>query len=176
MKKIFSIIILAVAVAVAFSSCDNRPPFVRLAAAIDSINAQYQQEHATKDKYITYDKWENELHFHVDFPGVIDADAFEPIAENIRTRFLDELVTVDAFGVATEILDAKANVVLDIKGLNDTSYEILLVTNDIRAAYDAAREAEAVREEAPEADPYDLDQEQIEHELLEGNAPSIGKE
>lgn len=173
MKKILSIIAVALVFALSFSSCDNRPPYVRLAAAIDSLNAQYQEEHNTDAKLITYDKWENELHFHTDFPGVIDSDAFEPIAENIKELFLESLVTDNEFGIATEILDAKANVVIDIKGLNDTSYEILIVTNEITAAYDKAREAEANLDESAEENPYDLSPEQVQHELEEGNVTTV---
>lgn len=183
MKKIILLLIAAFAVcAVSLTSCDNKPPFVRLAAAIDSINAQYERTHDTSDKVVTYEKWENVVHFHISFPGVIDRDAFEPIAANIKERFVENLVTDDEFGIATEILDAKANVIIDIEGMNDTKYEVLIVTNEIAEAYDAARaveneenlieKAREARDEAIDT----LDAAQIEHELLEGNAPSIAAE
>ena len=178
MKKIFGFIALVVALAATFSSCDNRPPYVRLAAAIDSLNAQYEQVNNTKDKYITYEKWENVVHFHIDYPAVIEAEVFEPIAANIKENFLRVLVTDDEFGIATEIIDAKSNIVIDIHGLNDTKYEVLIVTNEIIAAFDAAHPA--VEEEEPagdEGEPADtLSPEQIEQELLEGNVPSIEKQ
>lgn len=173
MKKILSVIALAILVAVSFTSCDNRPPYIRLAAAIDSINARYEEQHNTKDKYITYNKWENEVVFHEEYPGVIEQEVFEPIAANMREMFLSNLVSEDEYGIATEIIDAKSNIILYIRGLNDTKYEVLIVTNDIIAAYDAARAAEEAREEPAEEAVDSLSPEQIEHELLEGNIPSI---
>lgn len=176
MRKIFSIIALAAIVAISFSSCDNRPPYIRLAAAIDSLNTRYEQMNNTKEKYITYEKWENVVHFHVDYPVVIEPDVFEPIAANIRETFLRDLVTGDEYGIATEIIDAKSNVVIDIHGMNDTKYEVLIVTNEIIAAYDAAHPAVEESEPAVEEAPEQLDSAQIEQELLEGNAPSIAAE
>lgn len=183
MKKIILLLIAAFGIcALTFTSCDNKPPFVRLAAAIDSINNQYEEAHGTKDKFITYEKWENVVHFHIDFPGVIDRDAFEPIAANMKEMFLDQLVKDNEFGIVTEMMDAKSNMMLDFKGLNDTSYEVLIVANEIMAAYDAAQAAkseEKLIEEAIERHEEAIDtlnQAQIEQELLEGNAPSIAED
>lgn len=175
MKKILSLIAAIAVAAVVFTGCNNKPPFVKLAAAIDSINAQYEQAYGTKDKYVTYEKWENEVHFHIEFPGVIDRDAFEPIAANIKSRFLESLAVEDPFGLATEILDAKANVILNINGLNDTSYQVLIVTNEISAAVEQAHTPEG-RLEAEQIEEVDtLTPAEVEHELLEGNAPGIGE-
>ena len=180
MKKILRVLILAGAIAVSFSSCDNRPPYVRLAAAIDSLNAQYESLHNTSEKFITYEKWENVVHFNTEFPVVIEPEVFEPVAANLKERFLSNLVTDDEFGIATEIIDARANIVIDIHGLNDTKYEVLIVTNEIIAAFDAthptdegdiADEDTSVEEENPDT----LNAAQVEQELLEGNAPSIGE-
>ena len=173
MKKILSVIALALAIAVSFTSCDNRPPYMRLAAAIDSLNNQYQESHPdVKEPLITYEKWENQVHFNVDFPGVIEEEAFEPIANNIRERFLLQLVTDDEFYIATEIIDAKSNIVLDIHGLEDTKYEVLIVTNEIIDAFNAVHPAEGTEPEIEE--PVDtLSQGEIEHELLEGNIQSV---
>ena len=164
-------------------SCDNKPPYLRLAAAIDSLNAQYDRTHDTKDKFITYEKWENQVHFHIEVPVVIDNDAFEAQAENIKQRFLENLVTDDEFGIATEILDAKANIVIEIQGLNDTKYDVLIVTNEITEAYDAAREVQTEEELLDRAEAERIASEvdtlspaEVEQELLEGNAPSIAAE
>ena len=172
MRKILSILAAAVIIAASLTGCDNKPPYVRLAAAIDSLNSQYGQAHNTSEEYITYEKWENVVHFNVDFPAVIDREAFEPVAANIKERFLDQLVADDEFGIATEIIDAKSNIVIDIHGLNDTSYEVLIVTNEVIEAYDRIHaEAEA------DVEPVDtLTPAEVEQELLEGNAPSIENE
>lgn len=175
MKKILSVIALATIIAVAISSCNNRPPFERLAAAVDSLNAQYEAIHGTTEKAITYDQWENVVHFNTEFPVVIEQEVFEPIAANIKERFLKNLVTDNESDIATQIIEAKANVIINIHGINDTSYEVLITNNEIVAANDAAHMDAVIEEQPAEEQPETLSQEQIEQELLEGNAPSIGE-
>lgn len=181
MKKIFLLLIAAFAVcAISLTSCKNKPPYMRLEAAVDSLNAQYQSSHPEGDDLISYEKWENVVHFHFKFPGIIDRDAFEPIANNIKELFVENLVSDDEFGICTEILNAHSNVVIDIEGLNDTTYEVLITNDEIAQARESyldvknqeqlIDQAEADREQA---EIENVTPAEIEHELLEGNAPSV---
>lgn len=180
MKKIFLLIVAAFAVcAVSLTSCNNKPPFVRLAAAIDSLNVKY----GTDERSVSYEEWENVVNFHKTYPGVIDGDAFAPIAANIRERLLENLVVNNEYGIVTEIIDAHANVRIDIEGLNNTKYVVEIENKEISEAYDAAKVAEKEHNiledranEVAQEGVEPLSEGQIEQELLEGNAPSIAEE
>lgn len=174
MKKIFGFLAVALMLAISFSSCNNKPGFVKLAEMVDSINARIKAEHNIDVDLIEYDQWENKLTFEYPYEAVIDPDAFEPIASNIKENFIHYLVVDDEDGLAEEIVKTNANVVIDIEGLNDTSYEVLIESNEIAEAIEKASTLEPA---VAEPEPVDtLSQAEIEHELLEGNIPSIEKE
>lgn len=174
MKKIFSIIIPIFIVAIIFSGCNNKPPFVRLAAAIDSVNMQNTELTGSDEKLISYDKWENQLKYHINYPGHVESDVFEPIAEHFKQLFLIQLISENPFGLATEILDAKADVVLEIKGERGGSYEVLITTDEIKEASDAFNATPEVADEQAEPaadDEASLPEEQ--RELMEGNVTTV---
>lgn len=172
MKKIFSIIILFAAIAACFTGCNNKPPFVRLAEAVDSLNTQFCLEHNTEEKLIDYDKFENRVNFNLPVPMRIDDEAFAPIAEHIKQNFLLGFVTDNEFNIATEAIDAKANVVICLHGEEDTTYEILITTNELEEAYKALHPDASGSEPAPEtAEEADLQQEQ--RELTEGDVTTV---
>lgn len=175
MKKILSIILIAIAISVSFTSCDNKPPFVRLANAIDSLNMEHEQITGSKEKLITYDKWENELTFHQTYSGHIDSDVFGPIAEHEKEVFLLNLCE-DRYDIASEILDAHANVVLKITGDQGGEYEVLIVTNEIAAAYDALHNEENTPLTEGADNEYQAEDEQLEQardEIMETNLTPV---
>lgn len=182
MKKVLSIFTVAFALlTILLSGCNNKPSFERLAAAVDSVNNENvlpsAEFVATQDhKAVTYDQWENVVTFNTSFPVVIEPDVFEPIANNVKERILTEIVKTNYFGIVNEIIDAKANILIDIHGLNDTKYEVMVPYDEIVAAFEADSHAEAFGLPMDNEEQSDsLTPAQIEHELLEGNAPSIGK-
>ena len=172
MKKIFGIAALMAIFALVFSSCDNKPPYVRLAAAIDSINAQYNLSHDTDQNLVTYERFDNVVTFHFDYPERIEEDVFSPIAEHIKQNFLLQFITDDEFGVATEVIDAHSNVVIALKGLDDTKFDILIVNNEIVEAYEALHAA-AGSPEAPAETPEGAELQEEQRELLEGNVTTL---
>lgn len=172
MKKILSILAVALLIAVSFVGCNNKPAFVRLEAAVDSLNAQYDRQHNTDEKLITYDQWENVVHFHFPFPARIEENVFEPVAEHIKQNFLLQFLTDDEFGLATEVMDAKANVVIKIEGQDETSYEILIPTEEIASAYETLH-ADANGSEPVAATAEDADLQEEQHELTEGDVTTL---
>lgn len=168
MKKILSILAVLAVIAVSITGCNNKPPFVRLAEAVDSLNVQYQQLHNTTENLISYDKFENRVNFHFSIPERIDEDSFGPIAEHIKQLFLIQFVTDNEFGVVTEAIDAHADVVVNLEGVDDTKYEILITTDEITEAYEALNPG--VDGKLPEpTTPEQVELQQEQQQLTEGN-------
>lgn len=169
MKKILSIFVLSLVIAVSFTGCNNKPPFVRLADAIDSLNVQYQREHNTDENAISYDQFENVIHFNYSYPTRIEDDVFGPIAEHIKQLFLIKFITDNEFDIATEAINAKSNIIIDFRGEDNTSYEILIENNELVEAYEALHNQSNATDVTPEA--AELQEEQ--HELMDGNVTTV---
>lgn len=140
MKRILGAIAIAIAVAASFSACNNQPPFAKLISAVDSTNVALQH-HPTQwcdSATVTYDQITNAVKYSFYMPGQIDKDQMAQGAELFETGFLAALAQNTEYNLTAEIVDAKANVLLDFKGAQGGEYEILLDNAKVADAYYAA--------------------------------------
>lgn len=140
MKSILGVIALAIAVATSFTACNNQPPFAKLTAAVDSVNMSMQQ-HPTQwcdSANVVYDQATNAVKYTFYLPGQIDKDQMAQGAELFESGFLAALAQNPEYNITGEIVDAKANVLLDFKGAQGGEYEILLDNAKVADAFYAA--------------------------------------
>ena len=140
MKRILGAIALAIAVAASFTACNNQPPFAKLVAAVDSTNVAMQQ-HPTDwcdSASVAYDQVTNAVKYTFVLPGQIDKDQMAQGAELFETSFLAALAQNAEYNLTAEIVDAKANVLLNFKGAQGGEYEILLDNAKVADAFHAA--------------------------------------
>ena len=139
MKRILGIIALAIAVGLAFTGCNNRPPFEKLAASVDSLNTYYTDApmlHNDSTR-VTYDEITNTVEFHMYAQGYIDKAQLEAVSDRMADSFTDEMVRVNRFNFGKELLAAKANVLLDFKGSAGGEYQLLIENKAFQAQEDA---------------------------------------
>ena len=114
------------------------------------------------------------MRFNVEYPARIESDVFGPVAEHLKQLFLIQFVTDNEFDIATEVMAAKANLLIDIQGAEDTSYEILIENNEIVEAYEALS-AGATDDDTEATTPEAIELQQEQHELMEGDVTTVGE-
>ena len=141
MKRILLAIAVAAACATPFTGCKNQPSFVKLAAAVDSTEMALQSEPATwcESSAVQYDEVTNAVKYTFVLPGKLDKEQFEAGAATFEDLFVAQnFVLSDRYDLGKEIVDAKANVLVEIRGAEGGEFEILIENAKIAEAYNAA--------------------------------------
>lgn len=140
MKKLLTLIaVLAVAAAV-FTGCNNKPPFVRLAEAVDSVNAFFaaQPEQTAPSAKLAYDEITNTLKINYELPSS-DAAAF--FKENIgyaEDILLKDVLPEAPYQLMQRVVDAKSNLMIVYDWKPDGHMEYLITSDRVKAAAERA--------------------------------------
>ena len=143
MKRFSGIIAIAVVIIATLAGCNNKPPFVRLAAAVDSCNVAMQQNMPpfATSATVSYDEVTNAVKYEFTVPGEVDKEMFGASAPMLQSQFVDIIAQSNDFNIAGLITEAKSNMLLDFKGSEGGEYEIMVENPTIAAAYQKASEA-----------------------------------
>ena len=150
MKRILGIIALALVMGMAFVGCNNRPPFEKLAAAVDSMNTELMMAPigGAASASVKYDEITNTVKYTLNVPGIVDKATMDEAADRLADSFVEQMALFNG-NLFDEIVAAKANVLLDFEGSMEGKYE-LLIENKAFAALTRQQPAEA--EQAAEAE------------------------
>lgn len=143
MKKLLSLIAVIAIGAAVFTGCNNKPPFVRLAEAVDSVNAYYaaQPEQTAPAAKLVYDEVTNTLKINYQLPSA-DAAAF--FTENIgiaEDLLLKDVLPEAPYELMKRLVDAESNVMIVYEWKPDGHSEYMITADRVKAAAKAAEEA-----------------------------------
>lgn len=138
MKKILGLMVIALVLGIATVGCNNKPPFVKLQAAVDSLNTEMQ---STPSAYadscaISYDELTNTVKYTM-VVDTVNHEEFQAVAPGLEDAFIGQLAGSDEYGLAKEIADAKANVLVEIVGKRGGKFEMMVETATFVGAYKA---------------------------------------
>lgn len=148
MKRILPAIAVAAICAAAFTGCNNKPPFEKLNAAVDSVNIEMQAERLTwcDSVSVKYDEITNTVKYTFVVPGMVDKDMVAEGASVFEDAFIEgNLVQHNRYGIGTEIVDANANVLITLRGQKGGEFEMLIENSRIADSYKAAHADEKTR-------------------------------
>lgn len=143
MKKILSLIAIFAAVTAILTGCNNKPPFVRLAEAVDSVNAFYaaQPEQTAPGAKLVFDEVTNTLKINYTLPSA-DAAAF--FKENIgyaEDILLKDVLPEAPFELMNRIVDAGSSVMIVYDWKPDGHSEYLIAADRVKEAAKTAHDA-----------------------------------
>lgn len=134
---------LASVAAIALSACNNRAPFQRLQAAVDSTKVEMAQMNADGIPGLTveYDEVTNTVVYTAD----VEADLSQPeVQQNFKAQMplmeaaiIQDLLLKDTYGLGKEIICANANIKLELKGTQGGDLEAIIENSSVAEAYDA---------------------------------------
>ncbi len=142
MKKLLAAFASACVLAGAFTACNNKPAFVRLVAAVDSVNAYnaQQPEMTAPSSKISYDQVTNTVKFTYQLPDETTAQFYRDNISYTEDLLLQSLPFAP-FSLGKEIVDAEASVMIVYDWKPDGHSEYLIESARIQDAWKAAQEA-----------------------------------
>lgn len=137
MKKILGIIALGALSAAVFTSCGNKPPFEKLIASVDSANAVLRANPLplTDSCGIKYNKITNTVEYWYNSRDSIEPTRIDSVAEDMQTQFMLSVIT-NYPSITQNILDANANILMQMNGSHDTKYELEIENSEFVKFYD----------------------------------------
>ncbi|MDE6300230.1 MAG: hypothetical protein K2M19_00755 [Muribaculaceae bacterium] len=142
LKNIFKTTALAAVAAIALAGCNNRAPFERLNAAVDSTQVELAKLNDTgiPSMTVSYDEITNSVVYNV----AIDADLSLPeVEQNFKAQMpvmeagiIQSLLMNDRFGLGKEIICAGADIKLELKGSQGGNLEAVIDNSKVLEAYD----------------------------------------
>lgn len=127
MKRILAIIALGAAVAASFTGCNNKPPYERLATAVDSINTVMQQNPIdfADSASVSFDEITNTVKYTFVLPGKVDTAQMAAAGTQFEQAFLMASVLNDPdFG--EKVVEAKSNIAVLFEGNEGGKFEFMI--------------------------------------------------
>lgn len=138
MKRILAIITLGAAVAASFTGCNNKPPFERLAASVDSLNTVMQEKPVdyAESTSVRYDEVTNTVKYSFVLPGAVDTAMMSANGAQFEQAFVMANVLGDpSFG--EKLVEADANITVTFEGKEGGKFEYLIENKTIADTYHA---------------------------------------
>ena len=138
MKRILAIIVIGAAAAAAFTGCNNKPPFERLAASVDSLNTVMQQKPVdyADSTSVNYDEVTNTVKYTFVLPGAVDTAQMSASGLQFEQAFIMANVLGDPdFG--EKLVDANANIAVTFEGKEGGKFEYMIENKKIADTYRA---------------------------------------
>lgn len=137
--RFFSAALIVAITGIMLTACGNKPPFERLAAAVDSVNAYYgeQPDMTAPGADLVYDEVSNTVKIVYNLPSEQVADFFKEnigVAEDI---LLKDVLPEAPYSLMKEMAEAEANamIVYDWKPKGHAEY--LIESGRIKEAWKA---------------------------------------
>lgn len=143
MKKILTLIAIAsIGAAAVLTGCNNKPPFERLAEAVDSVNTYFaaQPEQTAPGAKLIYDQVTNTLKINYQLPSAEVASFFQDNAGVAEDILLKDVLPEAPFELLERLVDAKANVMIVYDWKPDGHSEYLIETDRVKDALKAAQQ------------------------------------
>ncbi len=138
MKRILAIITIGAAVAASFTGCNNKPPYERLAASVDSLNTVMQEKPVdyAESTSVSYDEVTNTVKYSFVLPGAVDTARMSAGGAQFEQAFVMANVLGDpAFG--EKLVEANANIAVTFEGKAGGKFEYLIENKSIAETYHA---------------------------------------
>ncbi len=142
LRNIFKGMALAAVAVIALSACDNKAPFLRLQAAVDSVQVEMAQHpmNGFKSLTINYDELTNTVVYTSELPVDLSDEAtqqqFKAVIPVFESQLVSNLLTANEYNLGNEIICAEANIKLEFKGENGSNLETTVENSTILEAYD----------------------------------------
>lgn len=134
---------VAAIVSIAATGCNNRAPFERLNAAVDSTQTYFSELRAEgiPTASVKYDELTNTVVYMIE----VDADLSTPETQQkfkaempvMEAGIISGLLTDDTYGLGKEIICADASIKLELKGNQGGNLEAIIENSKVLEAYDA---------------------------------------
>lgn len=136
MKKILSIIAIAALGAASFTACNNKPPYEKLITAVDSLNTVVHSYELpmTDSCAIKYDELTNTVKYLYYCKDSIDSNRLDSVIDDMQQQFLLSIITGDP-NMTHNLLDAKANILMQMNGRDNTKFEIMTENDQFNELY-----------------------------------------
>lgn len=120
------------------TGCNNKPPFEKLVAAVDSVNTYYgeQPEMTAPDANLTYDKITNTVKFNYELPSQAAAEFYQDNIGVTEDIMLNDVLPEAPYSLLAAIVDAEANVMLAYDWKPDGHSEYLITADRVKEAYE----------------------------------------
>ncbi len=140
MRRILGSIAIAITAAASFTCCNNRQPFAKLTAAVDSANVAMSRHPIgwCDSCHMTYDQTSNTVNYTIFLPGEIDSLLMDEGKDLMEGSFLAALAQNAEYNLTGEIVDANADVTIEFKGAQGGEYTIPIAGQKVADAFYAA--------------------------------------
>lgn len=139
MKKFLGFVSAVALTAALMTGCNNSGvPYRELADAVKDANEAAHQIQTlamgVDSTSIVYDELTNTVEYNIYLPGIINAETVGAHAADLEDGFVRALVTDDEQGLCNPILNAKSNVRVNLRGQQDSKFEIEIENKTIADA------------------------------------------
>lgn len=143
-KTLLSSVAICLALALGSMSCNNKAPFERLHAAVDSVRMEAQQVEMPGVKSIDINL--NEVTNCIDYTVEIDADlnqpnvkeTFEALAPMMAEQLTYGIVSSNQYDIAHEMVENHTGMLFTFKGTQGGNFELPISAEDFEKAYQNA--------------------------------------
>lgn len=133
MKKILGILAAVAILGSLGTGCNNKPPYARLAAAVDSARTAMAgaPTQFADSATVNFDELTNTVKYSLYLPGEVNKDIMDAAADQLEATFVHNLITEDP-NMTNCILNDNANIVISFHGADKSSYEIMIENADFK--------------------------------------------
>lgn len=142
LRNIFKSLAMAAVCCATLAGCNNKAPFQRLNAAVDSVQMHMNNNPVDgfKSLSISYDELTNTVVYTSELPADLSnptvKENFQAIIPVMEAELISGLLTQNQYNLGNEIICAEANVKLEFKGEHDSNLETTIENATILEAYD----------------------------------------